>query len=95
MYARANSNLAEFPGIFGDGDYPHGTPIRINLNEFSYKKGNEIFGEKEPAADVGSLDSAVRSGIEKTEGGSGCDRRDPHTTVLDYQFRCGLARNSH
>lgn len=52
MYARTSSNLAEFPGIFSECDHPGGTPVRINLNEFSYKKGNEIFGEKEPAVYV-------------------------------------------
>jgi CRP/FNR family nitrogen fixation transcriptional regulator len=62
MYARANSSFAEFPGIFGEYDPHGGTPIRINLNEFSYKKGNEIFGEKEPADYVYQVVSgAVRS----------------------------------
>ena len=40
MFARASSNLAECPGIFGEYDPQGGTPVRINLNEFSYKKGN-------------------------------------------------------
>ena len=48
MYARATASTAEFPGIFADIDAEN-APIRINLNEFSYKKGSEIFGEKEPA----------------------------------------------
>ena len=47
MYAHAG--LAEFPGIFTECDPRGGPAVRINLNEFSYKKGNEIFGEKEPA----------------------------------------------
>jgi CRP/FNR family transcriptional regulator, nitrogen fixation regulation protein len=49
MFARASSSLADFPGIFAEYDPQGGKAIRINLNEFSYKKGNEIFGEKEPA----------------------------------------------
>src|SRR3954469_18761012 len=60
MYAHAG--LAEFPGIFTECDPRGGPAIRINLNEFSYKKGNEIFGEKEPADYVYQVVSgAVRS----------------------------------
>ena len=62
MFARFTARAAEFPGLFDDY-VPHGgTAIRINLNEFSYKKGNEIFGEKEPADYVYQVVSgAVRS----------------------------------
>jgi CRP/FNR family transcriptional regulator, nitrogen fixation regulation protein len=49
MFARASISLAEFPSIFAEADPQIGSPARINLNEFSYKKGAEIFGEKEPA----------------------------------------------
>jgi CRP/FNR family nitrogen fixation transcriptional regulator len=60
MYAHAG--LAEFPGIFTECDPRGGPAVRINLNEFSYKKGNEIFGEKEPADYVYQVVSgAVRS----------------------------------
>ena len=62
MYARASTNLAEFPGFFAECDPRGATAIRINLNEFNYKKGNEIFGEKEPADYVYQVVSgAVRS----------------------------------
>ena len=62
MYARATASTAEFPGIFADTDAQNGAPIRINLNEFSYKKGSEIFGEKEPADYVYQVvTGAVRS----------------------------------
>jgi CRP/FNR family nitrogen fixation transcriptional regulator len=62
MLARASTVLDDFPGIFGEPDRPKGQPIRINLNEFSYKKGVEIFGEKEPADYVYQVASgAVRS----------------------------------
>lgn len=62
MLARTNTIRGEFPGIFDDPVAPDGHPIRINLNEFSYKKGTEIFGEKEPADYVYQVVSgAVRS----------------------------------
>jgi CRP/FNR family nitrogen fixation transcriptional regulator len=62
MLARTNAIRDEFPGIFSDPVAPDGHPIRINLNEFSYKKGTEIFGEKEPADYVYQVVSgAVRS----------------------------------
>jgi CRP/FNR family nitrogen fixation transcriptional regulator len=62
MFARVSTSFAEFPGIFGEYDPQSGAPIRINLNEFSYKKGAEIFGEKEPADYVYQVAAgAVRS----------------------------------
>ena len=62
MFARISASFAEFPGIFGESDPQTGSPIRINLNEFSYKKGAEIFGEKEPADYVYQVATgAVRS----------------------------------
>ena len=62
MFARASTALDEFPGIFGEPDLQKGQPIRINLNEFSYKKSAEIFGEKEPADYVYQVvTGAVRS----------------------------------
>ena len=63
MFARVNLQSAELPGIFNNNpDAADGTPVRINLNEVSYKKGNEIFGEKEPADYVYQIvTGAVRS----------------------------------
>jgi CRP/FNR family transcriptional regulator, nitrogen fixation regulation protein len=62
MFARVSTILDEFPGIFGEPSGQKGQPIRINLNEFSYKKGAEIFGEKEPADYVYQVvTGAVRS----------------------------------
>lgn len=49
MFARVSNACAELPGIFGETSSDNASAIRINLNEFSYKKGSEIFGEKEPA----------------------------------------------
>jgi CRP/FNR family transcriptional regulator, nitrogen fixation regulation protein len=62
MFARITARSTEFPGIFGENCPEDGSPIRINLNEFSYKKGSEIFGEKEPADYVYQvMTGAVRS----------------------------------
>jgi CRP/FNR family transcriptional regulator, nitrogen fixation regulation protein len=62
MFARASISFAEFPSIFAEADPQIGSPARINLNEFSYKKGAEIFGEKEPADYVYQVASgAVRT----------------------------------
>src|SRR5262245_56921916 len=49
MFARVSASFTEFPDIFGEPEPQSGSPVRINLNEFSYRKGAEIFGEKEPA----------------------------------------------
>ena len=49
MFSRVSTSPAEFPGLLGENCPESGSPIRISLNEFSYKKGSEIFGEKEPA----------------------------------------------
>src|SRR5689334_24556014 len=62
MLARASLATAEFPDIFDEVSSDKGPSIRINLNEFSYKKGSEIFGEKEPADYVYQVvTGAVRS----------------------------------
>jgi len=62
MFAHITARSAEFPGIFGENCPENGLSVRLNLNEFSYKKGSEIFGEKEPADYVYQVMSgAVRS----------------------------------
>jgi CRP/FNR family transcriptional regulator, nitrogen fixation regulation protein len=62
MLARASLAIAEFPGIFDEVSSDNGSSVRVNLNEFSYKKGSEIFGEKEPAEYVYQvMTGAVRS----------------------------------
>ena len=62
MFARTSTNLPEFPGIFDKRLTHNDLPLRVSLNEFSYKKGTEIFGEKEPAEYVYQVMSgAVRS----------------------------------
>ena len=49
MFARTGASAAELPAIFGEASRETDSPIRVSLNEFRYKKGAEIFGEKEPA----------------------------------------------
>src|SRR5438046_7953084 len=62
MLAPVSASSSEFSGIFGETHRENGSTIRLNLNEFSYKKGSEIFGEKEPADYVYQVTSgAVRS----------------------------------
>jgi CRP/FNR family nitrogen fixation transcriptional regulator len=62
MFARLSANFAEFPGIFNGTQSENGSTIRVSLNEFTYRKGAEIFGEKEPADYVYQVASgAVRS----------------------------------
>jgi len=62
MFSRITTSSTEFPAIFGDQSPQHDSTIRVSLNEFSYKKGSEIFGEKEPADYVYQvLTGAVRS----------------------------------
>lgn len=64
MFSRIANRVdfAEFPGIFDETASESGSAIRISLNEFSYKKGTEIFGEKEPADYVYQvMTGAVRS----------------------------------
>ena len=62
MFARPSASPADFPAIFGEAHPENSSTIRVSLNEFSYKKGTEIFGEREPAEYVYQVMSgAVRS----------------------------------
>lgn len=62
MFARISDTSTEFPGIFGESHTQNDLSRRVSLNEFSYKKGTEIFGEKEPADYVYQVvTGAVRS----------------------------------
>ena len=62
MFARISDTSTEFPGIFGESLTQNDLSRRVSLNEFSYKKGTEIFGEKEPADYVYQVvTGAVRS----------------------------------
>jgi len=62
MFARVSSPSLEFPALLGVTCTEDGSPIRVSMNEFSYRKGCEIFGEKEPADYVYQVvTGAVRS----------------------------------
>ena len=62
MFARVSDNSSEFPDIFGEHLTQSSLSRQVSLNEFSYKKGTEIFGEKEPADYVYQvMTGAVRS----------------------------------
>jgi CRP/FNR family nitrogen fixation transcriptional regulator len=62
MLARISDSSTEFPDIFDESLTQNDLGRRVSLNEFSYKKGTEIFGEKEPADYVYQVvTGAVRS----------------------------------
>lgn len=62
MFARVSSPSLEFPALLGVTYLEDGSPIRVSMNEFGYRKGCEIFGEKEPADYVYQVvTGAVRS----------------------------------
>ena len=49
MFARVSSPTLEFPPLLGTNTSEDSSLNRVGVNEFSYRKGCEIFGEKEPA----------------------------------------------
>ena len=49
MFVRVSSPSLEFPALLGVNNPDDGSLGRVSMNEFSYRKGCEIFGEKEPA----------------------------------------------
>ena len=49
MFARVSSSSLEFPPLLGVNSSEESALNRVSMNEFSYRKGCEIFGEKEPA----------------------------------------------
>src|SRR3954463_3860523 len=62
MFARVSTNSVEFPAIFNETCTESEPLGRANSNEFSYRKGTEIFGETEPADYIYQIASgAVRS----------------------------------
>ena len=62
MFSRVNSPSLEFPALLGVNCPEDGSLAKVSLNEFSYRKGCEIFGEKEPADYVYQVvTGAVRS----------------------------------
>src|SRR6267154_268750 len=62
MFVRITSDPAPRPTSLGELGIASESNPRVSLNEFTYKKGSEIYGEKEPADYVYQVKTgAVRS----------------------------------
>jgi CRP/FNR family transcriptional regulator, nitrogen fixation regulation protein len=69
MFVRLTSNVTSSPPSLVDFGMTSGSNPIVSLNEFTYKKGKEIFGEKEPAEYVYQVRTgAVRSYKLLTDG---------------------------
>jgi CRP/FNR family transcriptional regulator, nitrogen fixation regulation protein len=49
MFVRVSTDPSSLPNILGEFGVESASNSRPTLNEFTYKKGTEIYGEKEPA----------------------------------------------
>jgi len=49
MFVRVSTDPSGFPNTLGEFGMEIASNPRLTLNEFTYKKGTEIYGEKEPA----------------------------------------------
>ena len=49
MFVRVSTDPPNLPNILGEFGMESASNPRVTLNEFSYRKGTEIYGEKEPA----------------------------------------------
>jgi CRP/FNR family nitrogen fixation transcriptional regulator len=49
MFVRVSTDPSSLPNILGEFGMESASNPRVTLNEFSYRKGTEIYGEKEPA----------------------------------------------
>jgi CRP/FNR family nitrogen fixation transcriptional regulator len=49
MFVRVSTDPPSLPNILGEFGMEIASNPRLTLNEFTYKKGTEIYGEKEPA----------------------------------------------
>jgi CRP/FNR family nitrogen fixation transcriptional regulator len=49
MFVRVSTDQPSLPNILGEFGMESASNSRLSLNEFTYKKGTEIYGEKEPA----------------------------------------------
>ena len=62
MFVSTNTDPVTFPDILGEPRPASASRSRVALNEFTYTKGTEIYGEKEPADYVYQVKTgAVRS----------------------------------
>src|SRR6476620_10882569 len=69
MFVRVTTNLTPSPASLVDFGMTSGSNPIVSLNEFTYKKGMEIFGESEPAEYVYQVRTgAVRSYKLLTDG---------------------------
>jgi len=69
MFVRVTTNLTPSPASLVDFGMTSGSNPIVSLNEFTYRKGVEIFGEKEPAEYVYQVRTgAVRSYKLLTDG---------------------------
>src|SRR3954463_12379503 len=69
MFVRLTTNVTSSPTSLVDFGMTSGSNPIVSLNEFTYKKGTEIFGEKEPAEYVYQVRTgAVRSYKLLTDG---------------------------
>ena len=69
MFVRTTADRAPRPNSLGDLGMTSGSNPIVSLNEFTYKKGAEIYGEKEPAEYVYQVKTgAVRSYKLLTDG---------------------------
>jgi CRP/FNR family nitrogen fixation transcriptional regulator len=69
MFVRIAIGRTSHPSLLNDLGMTSGSNLDINLNEFTYKKGAEIYGEKDPAEYVYQVKrGAVRSYKLLTDG---------------------------
>ena len=69
MLVRTTADRVSRPNSLGDLGITSGSNPIVSLNEFTYKKGTEIYGEKEPAEYVYQVKTgAVRSYKLLTDG---------------------------
>src|SRR5947207_15146636 len=62
MFVRVSTDPSSLPNILGEFGMESASNSRLSLNEFTYNKGTEIYGEKEPADYVYQVKiGAVRS----------------------------------
>jgi len=59
MFVRVSTDPPSLPTILGEFGMESASNSRLSLNEFTYKKGTEIYGEKEPADYVYQVKTAA------------------------------------
>lgn len=59
MFVRITTDSAQRPNSLRDLGMTSDSNALVSLSEFSYKKGSEIYGEKEPAEYVYQVKSEI------------------------------------